>query len=374
MRLLNTLTLSALASLIASSTSQAAVVPAAGYGSSDAVLPAKNQELFLMGFELGVQTALPKRTLSDLIVLDQVADGSQLGAMGAAKRLIDKGVAMLAGFPTSHEAVLAGRIAQEKGILAIFSGAGHSDLAKMGDTVFTTGESMQYSVEVSLDFILNHFKGQKGALVSNPFAVFSKNQEEIFLELLKDKRFSHLSLPAVRMRKDQLLGSDDIAAFKRGEYAFICLTPYADESARLLEQLKSNGIDLPILANTSWTTGDVDFGRRFLTARKAPTYSATSWVVGSKESLPFEKAVRNRYGREATGEIAYGYELGIVVGKTLARLKGPATRASVLAAFREDPCFDGTPSGRMCFPKAGGHAQRSIKFVKFQKTGFVPVK
>lgn len=351
--------------------SQAA--PLIGYGSSDAVLPAKNQELFLMGFEVGLQSALKGRKLPDLLVLDQVADGSQLGAIESARRLLAKGIAILTGFPTSHEALLAARIAKDQGVLTIFAAAGHSDLAKMGPNVFTTGESMNYAIQSTLDFIKLKFKSARGVVISNPYAVFSKNQEDMIVEYLRKPEHSALNLRVLQLRRNLTLSEADLALLKSKKTNFIYLTPYADESAKLLEQFSTNHIDLPLVANSSWTTGDVDFGRRFLTARNSPVYAATLWQKGSQDSRLFEDSIQKRYGRPATSEIAYGFDLGVVVGTTLNGIKGAVTRDSVIAEFKKHGCFEGTTSGKICFDSKGGHARRKFSFARFTKSGFLPL-
>jgi hypothetical protein len=152
--------------------------PLIGYGSSDAVLPAKNQELFYMGFSLGFQNTVKNKNSTSLVSTKQISDNSQLGAIQSVNQLIEDGVKVLVGFPTSHEALLVGKLVKDKGILTIFCGAGHSDLGTFGHSVYTTGESMSYGVDKMMEFISENFKGKKGAIISNPYAVFSKTLTE----------------------------------------------------------------------------------------------------------------------------------------------------------------------------------------------------
>ncbi|MGE3611035.1 MAG: ABC transporter substrate-binding protein [Bacteriovoracaceae bacterium] len=349
-------------------------LPIVGYGSSDAVLNAKNQELFLMGFQAGFQSNLRKSDIKDLLIIDQVSDGSQLGSMKVAERLLSKGVSLIAGFPTSHEALLAGSVARKFGVLSIFSGAGHSDLGKMGPTVFTTGESMELAVETMLKFIRKKFPNKTGMLISNPYAVFSKNQEDVTIQKIRQKINQDIILYPAHLSKSLTLSQQDILKIKKKEISYLVITPYADESARLLEQLQKNEIDLPIITNSSWTTGDLDFGRRFMVSLKSPTYCQALWMKGSKDSIPFERLIQKKYGRPATSEIANGYDLGVIVAKVLNGITGPITKESVLNSFKLQKCFSGLSTGRMCFNPNGGHAEKKINFVRFTKEGFVPVE
>lgn len=352
--------------------SPASPQPVVGYGSSDAVLPVKNQELFFMGFELGLQ-----RTLKDkgqLLAVEQIANGSQLGATESANALVKKGVKMLVGYPTSHEALLAAEVAKKNGLLAIFAGAGHSSLANFGPTVYTTGESMTYGAGKMADFIKSKFSGKRGLSIINPYAVFSKDLGDTLSKTLTAREYKSVHVSSVSLGKDHKLTASDLQELKNKNFDFIVMTSYADESIAALEQFEQAGIDLPIIANSSWTTGDVELIRRFLTSRKAPSYMANLWLKGSPESAEFEAATSSRYGRQPTAEMAYGYDLGVIVAKTINGANGRLDRDSLIKSFKRIHCFDGLSSGRMCFDENGGHALRTISFVRFAKSGFQLVK
>ena len=127
-----------LAAVILAFSSLNAAEKIVGYGFSDAVFPAKNQEMFYMGFECGFEEILGKGAVRKYVMTEKVTDGSQMGAVKAATKLIkDTDIALIVGFPTSHEALLAAPVAKSAGLLSIYAGAGHSDLAKFGDLVFT---------------------------------------------------------------------------------------------------------------------------------------------------------------------------------------------------------------------------------------------
>jgi ABC-type branched-subunit amino acid transport system substrate-binding protein len=96
-------------------------------------------------------------------------------------------------------------------------------------------------------------------------------------------------------------------------------------------------------------------------------------MKGSKSSMPFERDVQKKYGRPATAEISYGYDLGVIVGTTLSRVKGEPSAEALLSAFRKDLCFRGLSTGEICFAPAGGHGSRTVNFVRFTKDGFVLV-
>ncbi|MCK6596731.1 MAG: ABC transporter substrate-binding protein [Bdellovibrionaceae bacterium] len=337
-----------------------------GYGSSDAVLPSKNQELFYLGFELALQKSRLSEDIMSRIITSSVNNGSALGAQKAVENLIANKVELIVGFPTSHEALLAAKIASANNKFAIFAGAGHEDLAKFGPKILTTGESMDRSVTSTLAFIKKNVYGTKGIVVVNPFAVFSQNQADKIKEI-NSKNFK-LKLDFAYLNQNKTLSEEDLKKIEKSNFIFI--TPYADESVKFLEQFNKNKIDLPIITNSSWTTGDLESIRRFLVQRKSPIYSSSLWIKGSKESLTFENLVRSTYGREAVAEISYGYDLGIIVKSILTELPKKFTSDDVVNFIKNKKCFSNTTSGKICFSPNGGHAERKLFFVKFNKSNF----
>ncbi len=321
-----------------------------------------------MGFKLGLEKNLKDRKVSETLVIEQTSDGSQLGAMTSARRLLDRDVVMIVGFPTSQEALLESKLTKEKGILSISAAAGHADLGEMGPTVFSLGESMKSTAVETRKFIKSTFGSQQGLLVTNPYAVYSKNQEDAFVKEAKGK--SDVSLTPVHFSKDLVLEESIMKDLKQGKFKYLVLTSYAAENAKLLEQLEKNKIDLPMIVNSSWMMGDVDYGRRYLVSRKSPTFIASDWSQTSRFPPAFEKAVKQKYGRSPTAEIAAGYDLGVISAKVLNGIKGQPTKESVLKEFVSQRCFSGTATGELCFDSKGGHALREITFRRFTPEGF----
>lgn len=341
-----------------------------GYGFSDAVLPAKNQELFYMGFEAGAGEVLGTSNLKNAISLVRITDGSQLGAVKSAKQLLAiKEVVMMAGFPTSHEALLVAPLFIENGILSFFAGAGHSSLANFGEIINTTGESMSLSVDTTLNYIKNIYFEKNGLVISNAKAVFSKNQEDSLKSKITKTSLSS-KIQFANLNSNLKLESNILTALKEGHFNYLILTPYADESVHLLEQLEKSGIDIPIITNSSWTTGDVEYIRRFLSRRKSSVVSTMLWSKKSKDWKLFERKIMKLYGRTPTSEMAYGYDVGIISATLIKKTKPPVTKVSVAKTFSKVKCFEGTSVGRLCFDNNGGHALRKMHLVRFTINGY----
>ena len=348
--------------------------PIVGYGSSDVVLPAKNQELYYLGFEAGLMRKMGNVHLSEYVTTYQISDGSHLGAIKSVKELINRDVKVIAGFPTSHEAVLVGRMTSQMGILSIFPSAGHAELAKMGDAVYTTGESISVTVDTVIA-IANSIKREsdKGLIVYNQRAVFSVNQEEELERKIAKGEHRGLKVDKAYLLQDLRLEDGVVASLRKGEYQYLIITMYPDESVEIMKQLEAHNIEVPIVTNSSWSTGDIEFLRRIIAHRKSPIYGYILWFEDSRENQDISKYIVNKYGRKPTTEIIDGYDLGIIVGTLIQRMNHQHGDNDPIKLFKDDLCFYGTSAGTMCFHKGGGHAKRNVYKVKISNNGWVPM-
>lgn len=341
-----------------------------GYGWTTSVMSQNTQENFLLGFQLGFQRTNPKESKVEIQVLSDTG-ASLLAANNLAKNFVsDPSIVLISGFPTSHEAMLAADVLnQSKDLLSLFIGASHEDLAKKGDRILTTGESMEASVKKSLEIIKKYLPNKRGLAVINPLAAYSVNQAEILQSLIaKNSEFSTIQIKQTDLDSERRIKLKDLDNLK--DYDYLMITCYPEESDRFMEQLMRLPHELPIVVSSSWETLDVL--RRYISGRKKPIYGSVVWQKGSKESQEFEQLMDNRYGREANGISSYGYDAGVIAGTLISRIKGAVTRETVLAAFKKNRCFPGTSTGTICFPERGGHALRNMKTVRFDlKKGFV---
>jgi ABC-type branched-subunit amino acid transport system substrate-binding protein len=357
-------------------TSSGVAFPIVGYGSSDAVLPATDQEMFFIGFELGLRHNLKRVLPKDFLLTKNVREDTLLGAAKTARALIDQKVSLAVGFPSSHEALLAAEVTAPTGTLFISSAAGHSKIAQMGPTVYSSSESMFTSNDLFLDFITRRFPNKKGLLISNPKSLYSREHAKTILTNAGSQakyRTVHL-VPVEIPPRQQPLSPAIVNAIVNGGFDYVYLTTYPDDSVEFLNLMETQNMQIPILSST-WTTAELDLLRRFLTTRKGPIYSSTAWLPKLKEAKDFEELVLKTYGKEATPEIGYGFDLGVIVAQILNRVKGEYTKESILAAFRSDLCFSGTSTGKLCFSPNGGQSTRQIFLVEYQKKrGFVLLK
>ncbi len=344
-----------------------------GYGSSNAVIPAKDQELFSLGFEAGFRFETGSSPTVETLVVRHDTSGAQLGALRAAEELFKANVQVITGFPTSHEALLVAPLVASKKLFSLFPAASHSDLAKFGPYVFTTGETMRDCVSAALSFAQRNFGRSKGAVLVDSGAVYSFDQKKIVDTLVKDGLVPQLSLEFFYLGPDRLLSAADLARLRKMKAKFVYFTQYASASREVMDQLQNEGLNLALVANSSWLTGDIEFVRRnLLLPHRLPLYAVGVWLQGLPESRAFDVFIKKMYGVSPTPEIAYGFDAGLIVARTLRQAAVPVTAESFRKAFLQIGCFENTSSGKLCFPPEGGHAKRQVHVVRFTKTGFKP--
>lgn len=337
-----------------------------GYGWTTSVMNMDLLESFSLGFELGLSEHLDPKIKEnyDLILHEGDPSGSLVNAPKVAKSLVDKGVLILSGFPNSHDALLVSDFTKAyPDLLTAFIGAGHEALAGKAENIFTTGESMKVGVRHMLDLVRNKFSERRGLVLVNPRAVFSVNQARVIKELLGEKEFSKVAADFVNLDSTLELADDTLKKLEAGDYAYILITPYAEESVQVMGQLNSLKRELPIVTNSTWVP--IEVLRRLIAQRTLPIYISVVWVEGSEESQDFEKRLSRRYGRQPIALMSYGYDLGLILARSVNRAEKPLSRSSILKAFRQDLCFEGTSTGQICFPESGGHSKRKLKMMEF---------
>jgi ABC-type branched-subunit amino acid transport system substrate-binding protein len=346
--------------------------PIIGYGSSDAVYPAKSQELIYMGFLLGFSRRIKKQLDKDFLAVEAMDDKDPFGALHSAHYLQSQGIDLLVGFPTSHEALLVSEFAAKNKLLFISAAAVQSDLSKFGPLVHTMAPSSQQTTLSLLKFIKKKEGKKKGLIISNPGDLYSMNHHRMVFDLMDKNHRLRLNLKPVFLNDRLRLDKQYIQMIRRNEIQYLYITSYTTESVKLLEQLNECGIDLPIFTNTAWTIGDIEYLRRLLWMIKSKVYSVSLWSTTSKEFMDFARTARKVYGNVSPSEMAMGYDLGIMVAETINHIKGTIDKESIKNAFLKMDYVDGTSCGRIYINKEGGHAKRKIMIVEFDlQNGFV---
>lgn len=352
--------------LISSPFTKASVL---GYGSSTSTLTAKNQENIFMGFELGFKELVGEKKASEILIVKQNMNDSQLGALESLKFLMEKAVIGIAGFSGSHDSVLVGKNMKDKNILTIFPGSNHNSINEFGSSVFTTGHSMNEEVVNTLTFIEKFFVKKSGFAIINKYAVASSSIDILLNNPRLNKMLVSSKLEKLYLDKNLLLSKEDLIKVKNNSNGFLYYTAYPEAMVGVAKQLEENQVDLPVVAASSWGLGDSDLLRRFNTKKKQPLYISSEWNKNSIESKHFTKYFKKIYGREPSPENALGYDVGIIFATTYKRVIGQFSKESFLRAFHQNLCFKNLSVGTICFNKEGGHSNVKPRFYLFNSTG-----
>lgn len=339
------------------------------WGSTNAVVPDPIRENFLSGFQLGLETESKKGAFQSLVKIYLDESKSQTSALDVAKKAVEDGAAALIGFPGSHDAMLAARIAQQKSITAISPGCNHQGLADFGPTVHTTGHSGKTEVASSIWFIGQYLKGQ-GLIIVNPRGAPSANIGDLFQQQAESSASTGIKYTIAKLDNELKLPIEILERLKKQEFSYLVFTPYPDDLRQVVAQLTDHKIDLPTLAGSAWGTVNSDIMRRYVVSKKAAFYMMTSWSSDTKAGKAFIRKFKSKFAKDPSADSAYGYDLGSIVGQVLKRIKGPLTNQSFSSALSSNLCFERLSIGQLCLSPTGGHAQRSIFFLKYSEKGF----
>ena len=350
-----------------------------GYGYSAAVLPSERQEHFFMGFRYGLQSGfakLPKanHTCSsyDNVVIERVVKTGKgpLDAFHAAKELINKNVVLLAGFPTSHEALLAARVAQKSNVALVIPGAGASDLRKYGKYIFTLSPpNMDYVEEQMSDWIKSYMRKNVLVVVKKD-AIFSVDMLRTFEEY-NHENGNKVNLLPVYVNSNLQIDEDVLRKHLSSGISTVFITMYASESKsvflQLLQQLPPT---TEIFVSSAWPIGDLKYLNDIRSQFKNPISSIAIWAAsfGKKQKDSFYNSFKKKYNFPPEVEAAHGYEAGVVAANVLHASK-ESSSSSILDSMRSVSCISVDTVGEIC-RKSSGFSERRFFKLKWKSDGF----
>ena len=346
-----------------------------GYGYSPQHLPHPDQQMFLRGFESG----LGQKDDSFSTVLAMDLESSVDGVAWAASLLADAGAIAIAGFPRSAEALPAVSVGRSRGITMLLPGSGDPILSQMGPGVYSTGGTMRGAVEDTLDFIYQRFSDRRGVVVYRDASSINRGGRQEIDAWLAGKgdrgdKYKPLQdrLTAVVLQEQLRFRPEDLEEVRASDYLVLTVQPL--EAVALLDQLERAGLNLPLIVVSSWTTGDAAVVRRWLANKEQAVYSMGVMVLGATTTCRFEQIVEQE--RIAQGQLSYfahGFDVGVVVRKTLDRLDvagAPATPTTFRTALAMSTEFeDVSTDSPLRLPPEGGQADRPTVYVRYTDDG-----
>ncbi len=336
-----------------------------GYGYTTSTLTVEDQEAFLQGFDLGLHARGPK--VRRILRVDTTQD--PFGAARAARRLLEERPVVVAGFPSSDEALRAAPAILDRGVAWIIPAAGDPNLGKLGPWLISTGGTMRGAAEDTLALLKHLFPTQPGAIVYRSGSALSEAGRaavEGWLKADYAPLATHLSW--IKLDSSLQLAASDLRLIQAVRYLVITLSPR--ESVLMLDQLDANGMELPMVAVSSWTTGDTSLLRRLLWNRRQPLYSMSVWTRGVNASESFSRLLTQfRVDPARESYVAHGFDAGTIVGETLARLENMGsqpTPESFFAALHAQPTFPSVSTGTLTISRTGGQSDRPADYVIYR--------
>lgn len=215
-----------------------------GYSYSTAVLSLEQQENFLMGFKFGLREAYGQLGASDrpcasydkINIIKVGITGTAMSPIKAANQLASKDVVLLAGFPSSHEALLAAKIAKEKSLPFIILGASANDLLKYSDFIFTISPKRDKYTEKLIRDFAEKYRNRTILVVAKKDNVFSMDIVRNLQRVNKETGFP-LTLKTLFLDNNFQLDSRAIGQLDPSYIAAVYITNYPSESKSAFTQL-----------------------------------------------------------------------------------------------------------------------------------------
>lgn len=351
-----------------------------GYGYSDILVPVERQEHFFMGFKYGLERALKELNngagrggpCSEYerieIIKDIKSNKGKLEALYAAQELASHGAVLLAGFPTSHEALLAAKIAKGKKLALVVPGAGVDALKDYGEFLFTTSPINSAYLDYQFSELVKRHKDI--LLVAKKDEVFSM---DLFKHLQSINEAAGRPLNFIQVflnEKSQIDDHELKSVLERGVTA-VFITMYASESKQVLLQLLKNLLkDSIIYVSSAWSMGDLSYLSDVRSKFGNQILSVAVWssTIGLGEQNSFTEKYRSIFKTYPPLEAAHGYEAGAAAANLLFNAK-EATAESVLESLKNLGCFTVETVGRLCRSQTG-FSERRFFWLKWTDNGF----
>lgn len=327
------------------------------FGATTSVVPAMRQEYVYRGFKLALEHHLKDRKLLDRNLAQILESQRKSAPITLINRLLENNAKIVFGFSSSHEALLAAPMVVKKEALLITS-ASHDSLSSFGPNVHSIGVSIsQVANTLSKKITAMDLKDSKGLLIEKIDSVFSVSfSDQITREM-----------PNL-IRCNLMNGSLDrrcIDTLKKGELNFLVLSMYPEEASELMQLLNRGKVRIPIFTNHTWSTADPILVRGHLSEYQESIFTLGYYAPGSQEALIFEQLAKKTYGSVILTDMACGWDFGTIASHLVNSSHGRSI--SIEKYFRDNKCYEGTTSGKICFAEKGGFADRKLHFLRYDK-------
>ena len=354
-----------------------------GYGYSAHSISKIRQEHFYMGFEYGLKQGYkdnpaatgPCATANDYqLILEYDASDNPIGALKVATRLINRGAAIIAGFPASHGALLAAKVAQKNQVGILLPGASASDLETYSDYMFSMSPGRYKHSSKTVSYFAKHFKGKNILAVIKKDSVFSmdilKNLQRVNQEL-----GNPINIIPAYISKNTIGKIENINQFKSTNITAAYMAPYPIQSKEVYKQLTEvfeNKIQY--FGSSAWLSMDTSIINNIPMKYKnnLKVFSTTRLDKDSRANTRFHKIFLKEFGKEPEREANSGYILGYVAADILRRSKATSKEA-ILDSLRTTTCINMDDHDQKQCRTPSGFAKRKIDIFRWDPQGFKKV-
>jgi ABC-type branched-subunit amino acid transport system substrate-binding protein len=351
-----------------------------GYGYSDVLLSIERQEHFFMGFKYGLEKGFqqlagkesgPCNTFDKIEIIKVERLGmNKLDAFYAAQELASKNIIMMAGFPTSHEALLAARVAKEHQLALIVPGAGNNALEEFSSYLFTTSaKNIDYIVQ-QFDELVKKYPKKNILVLAKKDAVFSMDILENIVKL-NNSAGKPISIKPMYLLDNLQLDQSELQSEIEKGVASVFITMYASESKQAFSQiLELIPKGTTIYVSSAWPFGDVSHLFDLKSKYENPIRSVAAWseTIGKNKKDSFYKKYQQTFKTHPPVEAGHGYEAGYFAAYVLFHSK-KADSASVLEALHNTKCLTVDTVGDVCRDSTG-FSKRNLFWMNWTMQGF----
>ena len=347
-----------------------------GYGYTSNFISVARQEHFLMGFRFGLKEGFKNLKPSggpcdsfDKIKIIQKFDytNKPLSAVRVANELIDENVLFLAGFSSSHEAILAANIAMKNEMAILLAGGAASQLARFGNYSYSTSAGRIVYSKAYIGYFEKHYQNKKVVIIAKKDNVFSEDT----LKDLKSNQKSVQLIP-VYLDEDYKISKSVLNKIQKQDIAAVFLTMYATESKPSFLQLIEVFDDkIDYFVSSAWMSVDrsllQDIPIKY--KKKMLIFNSSKWDYASQKQTPFYKSFFKEFNKGPEPESDSGYYLGVVASKILNEVQTKSKQA-ILKELRKLGCLKSPDGEKICRDPKTGFDLGTLYLCHWKEGGF----
>ncbi len=283
-----------------------------------------------------------------LVSLDTAGDKAQ--AVSVIKKLIDSGVLVIVGTPTSGETFAVGPIANQAKVVYISPGATAAGVGKIGPFVFKNTLDDTVGAPLAVQYMVQERKIKRAALVFSNNNDYAVGLNKIWTEALKKNSIQLVA--SVSYSDGDTDFSAQVTKLKEANPDAVFLSGVAAEGGLLIRQAKQQGLNAPFVSGDGLEDATL-FKLAGPAANGTILYTGYSTKNPAQHSQTFVTAFTKKFGKEPQINNALAYDVVKIYAAAI--LKAGKNSDGIRRAITEIQKFPGV-SGTTTFNTKTGDA------------------